>query len=277
MVMRGGIGRKGQMVMLGRAPQVVENASRLNNRLPPVRIDGEDTMEIFRHIEYDSDVAALSGQTGASSPGQNGRVEPSARGNRFHDVFSVFRDDDADGRLPVVRAVRGVERPAAVVKPHFAFCAFAQLGREPGSVDLGALPALLVDVPCPPRFLHLFCQNSHGSPFTFWARVGAQRPLRHLTTAIIFCTAPHRRALALCRGRVARGRDTTLLSPALPRRRKAFLRSLRGRESTLCVAPVGWRNRHAYGWLGKCGLKRAVRRRRRGCLPGEWRSRLRIG
>ena len=58
--MRCGVWPKREMVVLRRIAQVIENRARLHPCQLFVRVDLENAVHVFRQIEYDCDVTALS-------------------------------------------------------------------------------------------------------------------------------------------------------------------------------------------------------------------------
>ena len=67
------------------------------------------------------------GQAGARAARQDGRAEFAAGRDGGDHVVGIARDDQADGNLPVVRAVGGIKRAAAAIEAHFAANIFPQL------------------------------------------------------------------------------------------------------------------------------------------------------
>src|SRR5207248_223618 len=86
--------------------------------LLPVEI--KDRVHVLGHVENDSGVAGLSGETGTSPAWEQRSMIAPAEGNSLDDILYVFGDDDANGHLPVVGAVGCVERPTTSIKAHFA-------------------------------------------------------------------------------------------------------------------------------------------------------------
>ena len=66
-----------------------------------------------------------------------GALERSAHGDRGAHVFFVAWHDNANGYLPVVRGVGGVQRPAAAIEAHFAAHGAPELAVELGGAFEG--------------------------------------------------------------------------------------------------------------------------------------------
>src|SRR5579864_4053119 len=115
---RRGIGAEGQVVPFGGAAQVVEDDSRLYTRNASLGIKLEYLRHILGEIEDDSDIAALACERCAPSTTKQRRRMLAANGNRCDNIFGVSGNHYADWDLAIVRAVGGVERPAAVIKAH---------------------------------------------------------------------------------------------------------------------------------------------------------------
>src|SRR5437763_8827736 len=105
---------------LGRAPEIVENRSRLHAGEPPRRIEVEDAVHVLREVEHYCHVAALPGQAGAAAPAENRRAVRPAHFDGRRDVVRVAGKDDADWRLTVNGAVGRVASAAAAVESDLA-------------------------------------------------------------------------------------------------------------------------------------------------------------
>ena len=57
--MRGRIGTKGQMVLLGLVPQSVQNDARLNASNSPLRVELENLVHVLGEVQHHGDIAAL--------------------------------------------------------------------------------------------------------------------------------------------------------------------------------------------------------------------------
>ena len=136
MIVRGRVGAERQMVLLRRMAQVVEDCPRLHAGSTPRRVDLEDIVEIFRKIHDHSDVTALARQTGAAAAGQDRCAVTACCRHGLQHIIDRAGNDGTDGRLPVIRAVGGVQGSAAVVGPHFTANVPAQLGLQPLGIDV---------------------------------------------------------------------------------------------------------------------------------------------
>ena len=117
----GGIGAKGEAVLVGGVTEPVEDCAGLDPSVLVVRVERDDAIQIFCAVEHDGDVAALAGEAGSTSPSENWRAVAAADGYRVHDIFGGFWNHDADRNLPVVGAIGGVEGAGTSVEADFAF------------------------------------------------------------------------------------------------------------------------------------------------------------
>src|SRR3984885_3336999 len=114
--MGGGVGREGQVMLLGGGADVVEDYSRLHAGNPALGIDLEDIRHVLREIEDDRHVAALAGQGSSAAASEERSVMVAAEGDGGEHVFFVARNDYADRDLAIVGAVGRVERASAGVE-----------------------------------------------------------------------------------------------------------------------------------------------------------------
>jgi hypothetical protein len=117
------------MVLLGRVTEVVEHHARLHAGAPALRIEREDMVQVFGHIDHDSDVATLPGKTRPAATGQDRSPIAAGDGDGLDHVVKVSGNDDPDGYLAVIRSIGGVERSASFIKSHLTANPPAQLGR----------------------------------------------------------------------------------------------------------------------------------------------------
>ncbi len=129
-IVRRRIGPESQMELIGRAAQVIEHAPGLHQRYLALWIEAKDVVHVLRHIHDHCNIATLAGQTGAAAAAQDGRAESAGRRHRFHHVLDVPRDHHADGHLPIVGAIGGVERARAAVETDFTADPGAQVSFE---------------------------------------------------------------------------------------------------------------------------------------------------
>ncbi len=117
-VVRRGVGAVGEAVLGGGVAQPVEGAAGLDPRRAVLGVDRLDRGEVLGEVDDDPDVARLAGQAGAPAAAGQRHAVLTARGDRRHDVVEGLRHDDTERHLAVVRRVRGVGGPAAVVEAH---------------------------------------------------------------------------------------------------------------------------------------------------------------
>jgi len=118
-VLGGRVRSKGQPVAEGRATQAVVDHPRLHPSVLLVRIQLEDMVHVPGEIQHYRDVAALPGQTGARAASQHRRTEFATNRKGADHIVLVARDHHADGHLPVIGSVGGVEGPAPLVETNF--------------------------------------------------------------------------------------------------------------------------------------------------------------
>ena len=118
--MRRRVGAERQLVALRSIAQRIEHHARLDARKRLVRVDLQDSIHVLGEVQNHGNVAALAGQARASPARQHRRAEFAARRNRRLHVVRVARNHQTNGNLAIVRAVGGVQRPAAAIEAHFA-------------------------------------------------------------------------------------------------------------------------------------------------------------
>ena len=124
-----------QLVSLGPCPERVQDHAGLDAGNTLLEVHLENAVHVLREVEHDCDVAALTGQACAGAAGEYRRFERSADGDRGAHVVFVARHDNANGYLPVVRGVGGVQRPAAAIEAHFAAHRAPELAVELGGAS----------------------------------------------------------------------------------------------------------------------------------------------
>src|SRR5437016_371426 len=92
-------------------------------------------MHILGHIHDHGDVAALSRQARAAAARQYRSAKVVADPHGMNYIVLVARNHRADGHLPVIRAIGGIESPRAAVKSHLSAKLSGQLRRQQPSVD----------------------------------------------------------------------------------------------------------------------------------------------
>ena len=109
------------MMPLGLIPQHVQDKAGLDPGQPLLRVQAYDPAHILRAIQHDGIIATLPRKTRPAAPREYRRAVAARHRNGADHVLRMPGNHDADRHLPIVRSVRGVERPAAVVKSHLAF------------------------------------------------------------------------------------------------------------------------------------------------------------
>jgi hypothetical protein len=98
----GGIGREGEVMLLGCGAKAIEDDSRLDARDAARGIDFKNARHVLRKVENDGGVAALSGKRSPAAAGQQWSAVFAAEGNRGENIFFIARNYDADWDLAVV-------------------------------------------------------------------------------------------------------------------------------------------------------------------------------
>src|SRR6185312_9026366 len=117
---RGRIRSKDELVRTQLILQSVKNDARLDAGKALFRIDFEHLIHVLRKIQHDGNVTALAGQTRTTSTREHGSAELAAGGYGCNYVIGVARNYQPNRNLPVIRAIGGIECPAATIKPHFS-------------------------------------------------------------------------------------------------------------------------------------------------------------
>src|SRR5437764_827186 len=89
-IMCGRIGSKGEMVLFSSMAQVIENGPRLHPRYLFLWVDLEHAIHVFRHIDDNSDVARLSGETGTTTAQNERRTIATTGRYRCDHIVYVF-------------------------------------------------------------------------------------------------------------------------------------------------------------------------------------------
>src|ERR1039458_6187786 len=119
-VVGSGIGREGEVVLLGFGAKLIEDHARLDARDALCGIDFEDGRHVLRKVEHDGGVTTLSSERGASAACEQRSAVVAAQGNGGEHVFFVAGNYDADRDLPVIGAVGGIESAAPRVEADFS-------------------------------------------------------------------------------------------------------------------------------------------------------------
>jgi hypothetical protein len=113
-----------------RVVQLVERAPRGDAGALFRRVDLDDGVQVLGEIDNDRDVAAFAGETRSTSAAQHGSSVLATHMQRCNDVVDRLGNDDADGNLPVVGGIGGVERPAPTIEAHFPLDRAREFGRQ---------------------------------------------------------------------------------------------------------------------------------------------------
>ena len=124
----GGVGCVGEGEVFGGFADAVEDDAGLDVDGAGDGIDRAHLVHVLGEVEDDGGVAALAGERGSCSAGEDGRVEAAAEGDGGDDVVFVEGDDEADGDVAVVGGVGGVEGAGAGVEADLAADFFAEAG-----------------------------------------------------------------------------------------------------------------------------------------------------
>jgi hypothetical protein len=124
------------MVLLSGSAQSIENDAGLNARDLAHWIDFENCRHVFRKVEDDGGVAALSGKRRASATGEQRSAMVAAKRNGGEDIFFVARNYDADRDLAIVGAVGCVESATTLIEANFSTKMAAEGGFKRGSIEL---------------------------------------------------------------------------------------------------------------------------------------------
>ena len=124
------VGTENETVLFRFLLQFVQHQTRLNAREFVFRIDREDAIHVFREIDDDCDIAALTGQTRPPAAACDRCAKFSAKIDSDDDISAVARNDNADRNLAIVGAVGGIKRARAVIETHFAADRARKFGGE---------------------------------------------------------------------------------------------------------------------------------------------------
>ncbi len=123
-------------MLLGRSAQSVEHDSGFDAGDASLGIDFEYGRHVFREVENDGGVTALSGERSASAAREQRSAMVAAQGNGGEDIFFVARKYDADRDLAIIGAVGRVEGAATGVEANFSAKMAAESGFERGGIEL---------------------------------------------------------------------------------------------------------------------------------------------
>ncbi len=116
---------EGEMVVLGRVAQMIENDARLNTRQSFLRINRENSIHILREVQHDRDIAALPREARAAASREQRDSTKPASCHRCDYVGFILWQHHADRNLPVAGGISRVEGPASFLKAYLAMNSFA--------------------------------------------------------------------------------------------------------------------------------------------------------
>ena len=119
-VVSGRVRRESQMMFLGGVAQVVKNHSGLHPGGALPGIDFHDVIHVAGEIEYQGDVAALSGERSSAAAAEQRSAVLARERDGGDDVIGVTGKNHADRDLAIVGAVGGVEGAAAGIEADVA-------------------------------------------------------------------------------------------------------------------------------------------------------------
>ena len=106
---------------------MIENTARLRSAKSFLGVDINDMVHVFGKVDNHGHIAALAGETGATSAGENRRTMGSRQRTAVSTSCNMPGNHDADRHLAVVRSVGGIERACSFIKSHFAlYCCFSE-------------------------------------------------------------------------------------------------------------------------------------------------------
>src|ERR1700722_7987534 len=111
---------KRELIFLRAIPQRVQNDARLDSCELPCDVDLQDLVHVLRKVQNHRDVASLPGKASARTARQDRRAILPARGYRCDHIVFISWYHQADGNLPVIRAIGRIESAASTVKAYFA-------------------------------------------------------------------------------------------------------------------------------------------------------------
>ena len=117
---------------LGGVAQRIQDHAWLNTRKTLNRIDLQDPVHVFREVEHDRGVAALTRKAGSCASRQNRSTVPPADGYCGDDVGGVARNHESNRYLAVIRTVGRIQRTAAAIETDFTTNLTPQRVREIG-------------------------------------------------------------------------------------------------------------------------------------------------
>ena len=124
------IGTVRQVVLIGVLTKMVEHYARLYPGIFLLGIQLDDLVQVLREINNHGHVAALPGQTGSPAASQDGSLMLAGHSHGLNHVVNGSRNNHANGNLPVIGAVGGIESAAAFIKANFSRDAPAQIGGQ---------------------------------------------------------------------------------------------------------------------------------------------------
>ena len=119
-VVGGRIGRKRQLVEFRLPAERVEHHPGLYAGEALLWIELEDPIHVLGEVEHYGDIAALSGQAGACSAGQDRSSVFTASRHGSHDIVGIAGNHQPDGNLAIVRSVGRIHGAAPAIETDFS-------------------------------------------------------------------------------------------------------------------------------------------------------------
>ena len=108
------------MKFFGCGPQAIKYYARFDASQFALWINVNDARHVFRKIEDDRNVAALSCEGCSAAPTENWRAIFSRGRDRGNNIVSIARKHDANRDLAIIRGIRRIESAAAIIEANFA-------------------------------------------------------------------------------------------------------------------------------------------------------------
>jgi hypothetical protein len=127
---------KGEVEFFGRIPQIVEHKAGFDSRELFVCIQFDDAAHVLGRIQYDSNIAALSGKACSSAASKDRSLVPARDFDSLHNIMNIFWNHHANRDLPVIGGVSRVHCAAAGIEAYFAADNVTQIGCKPACIQL---------------------------------------------------------------------------------------------------------------------------------------------
>ena len=97
-----GVGTEREMIVLGLIAQVIENCTGLYSSQFSVRVNFDDAVHIFGHIDDNGGITTLSGQTGTTATRKNRRTIVATRRYSLDHILYIPGPDNPNWHLPII-------------------------------------------------------------------------------------------------------------------------------------------------------------------------------